>query len=242
MIAKQWAYCCRKVQERFAWLDEKNARDIEGHLPKHPVSFQWPCRNTRQLVDVNTSCFISPGQAWSPCNIVGIDRDDFKKACINWSHSRQVYTQDYDPRTVKVPPEVLGKMSGMCSSFWLHMCPGCGEPLCSKCLGQPLTTCVVVSLQWRCMQSLRSSTGRSRANTGTLSSSSRSANSMSFMRWALMTSTLMCVKAPWHGSEHVPGQVVHHSCLLNCFLDLQEDVGARPLSCCVADSFMRPAG
>ncbi len=30
--------------------------------------------------------------------------------------------QDYDPRTVKVPSEVMGKMSGMCSTcFRFHM-------------------------------------------------------------------------------------------------------------------------
>ena len=31
---------CRKVQERFAWLDEKNARDIEDRSSRHPVTYQ----------------------------------------------------------------------------------------------------------------------------------------------------------------------------------------------------------
>ena len=33
--------------------------------------------------------------------------------CIKHSRSCGFVMQDYDPRTVKVPPEVLGKMSGM---------------------------------------------------------------------------------------------------------------------------------
>jgi hypothetical protein len=30
------------VQERFAWLEDKNVRDIAGHKPQHPVSVNLP--------------------------------------------------------------------------------------------------------------------------------------------------------------------------------------------------------
>lgn len=57
VCAELRAHHCRKVQERFAWLDEKNARDTEGHLPQHPVSIlqKW----TTSSQDIVLQCELS---------------------------------------------------------------------------------------------------------------------------------------------------------------------------------------
>ena len=121
LTAEAWAWHCRKVQERFAWLDEKNARDIEGHSQKHPVSFFCPvesswkpkhCGIALYLVKLllHQSQAVSSYHPLSLC--IGSDNVP-RMYCMKNSDWVHCAMQDYDPRTVKVPPVVLGKMSGM---------------------------------------------------------------------------------------------------------------------------------
>ncbi len=90
--ADQWPSCCRKVQQRFAWLDEKNARDTEGHSPKHPVSYNWSLKMNRRLNNAVLPCANLPlhtllGSHVSPDIMARLGKDVCPRSVIRMTYS-----------------------------------------------------------------------------------------------------------------------------------------------------------
>lgn len=80
----QWC-CCREVQSRFNWLDEKLVKDAKGHRPQHQVFVAIAFQDAPYTV---ATTYVSQTSHAVPS------------------------VQLYDPRTVTVPAEAFKKLSG----------------------------------------------------------------------------------------------------------------------------------
>lgn len=97
---RSWCRLCRdgdaamyrQISETFSWLKPKQLRDAKGRRPSDPVRPSAHARLSR-----NAHVII---------------------ACLRWSELLPPASQDYDERTVQVPSQTYGKLSGKCGHVW----------------------------------------------------------------------------------------------------------------------------
>lgn len=95
----------RQISENFAWLQPRRIRDAQGRQSSHAVrqllhfllvlrsSMLWSCN-----ISTHQPCCVSHAVA-----VAGCQPADAPSSCL----------QDYDPRTVQVPEQIFGKLSGV---------------------------------------------------------------------------------------------------------------------------------